>query len=41
MGNNNNEKYEIFGNDFLCGLVEMLVDYESRFWDFQVMVRTN
>lgn len=41
ISNNNKEKYGIFGNDSLCGLVEMLVDYESRFWEFKIMVRTN
>ena len=41
IGNNNKEKYGIFGNYCLCGLVEMLVDYESRFWEFRIMVRTN
>ena len=41
IGNNNKEKYRIFGNDCLCVLVEMLVDYESRFWEFRIMVRTN
>lgn len=41
IGNNNKKKYGIFGNDYLCGLVEMLVDYESRFWEFRIMVRTN